>query len=168
MIPTALILQKSVLDGPAFLAACMEMLGYSPANAADSQHLEEMAYELSCLMAFKDKTAKPGVKNASNVYELSTIGCLVVADERDMPDILEVAGLPHTLTETTVRGIQAAFVVGNLRQWRTAIIKGCSKQATQYVRACYDTIYLQFRSIGLQDLFDRSQRNLDDSTFLLE
>jgi len=168
MIPTAMILQRSVMDTPAFLAACIEMLGYSPAHGADSQQLEEMAYELSCLAAFKDQYAEPGVKNASKVYELATIGCLIIADERDMPDIIETAGLPHTRTETTVRGIQAAFVVGTLRQWRTAIIKGCSEQSTQYVRTCYDTIYLQFRSIGLQDLFDRSQRNLDDNTFLLE
>ena len=168
MTPTAMIIQRSVLDTPVFLGACIEMLGYSPARGPDAQKLEEMAHSLSCLTAFKDRDATPGVKESKGIYELFSIGCLIIADERDMQDILEVAGLPFIFTETTVRGIQAAVVSGTLQEWRTAILKGCAKTAPQYIRICYDTIYLQFRSIGLEGVFDRSQRILDDNTFLLE
>ena len=168
MNPTALILQTSKLDTQAFLAVSIEMLGYSPARSADAQHMDGMAYELSCLTAFKDTTARPGVKEASSVYELFSVGVLILADERDMPEILEASAMPFALTETISRGIQSAFVSGTLRQWRTAVIKGCSEAVPQEVRICYDTIYLQFRSIGLDAMFERSQRTLNDNTFLLE
>ena len=168
MTPTALIIQRSVLDTQVFLGACIEMLGYSPARSPDAHKLEEMAHSLSCLTAFKNRDATPGVKESKNVFELFSIGCLIIADEQDMQDILEVAGLPFVFTETTARGIQAAVVSGTLRQWRTAILKGCDKNAAQYVRICYDTIYLQFRSIGLDGVFERSQKILEDNTFLLQ
>ena len=168
MNPTALIMQSSVLDNQAFLAASIEMLGYSPARKADAYHLEGMPFDLSCLMSFKDKEASSGVKEANSVYELFSVGCLILADERDLPEILEISAMPFALTETIARGTQSAFVSGTLRQWRSAVIKGCTNEVPRYVRICYDTIYLQFRSIGLEAIFDRKPFNLNDHTFLLE
>lgn len=123
---------------------------------------------MSCLSAFRNQFAKPGVQAASEIYDLNSVSCLIIADERDMPDILETAAIPYALTETKMRGIQSAFVSGTLRQWRTAILRGCSKGVPTPVRVCYDTIYLQFRSIGLGPMFNRSQRDMGDNTFLLE
>ena len=168
MTPTGIIVQQSVLNTPTFLAACVELLGYSPARAADSQNLKDTAHDLSCLSSFRARDANPGVKYAKEIYELITIGVLVVADERDMPEILEVAGLPFALTETKVRGIQAALVSGTFANWRTVVPRGCSSDVPMPVRICYDTFYLQFRSIGLEAIFEKSQRTLDDNTFLLE
>ncbi len=168
MTPTGIIVQQTVLNTQTFLAACVELLGYSPAKAADSQNLKDVAHDLSCLSSFRGRDAKAGVKNAKEIYELITVGVLVVADERDMPEILEVCGLPFALTETKVRGIQAAFISGTLTNWRNSILRGCSSDVPTLVRACYDTIYLQFRSIGLEGIFEKSQRTLDDNTFLLE
>ena len=145
MKPTGIIVQQTVLNTQTFLAACVEMLGYSPAKAADSQSLKEIAHDLSCLSAFRDKGANPGVKNAKEIYELITVGVLVWADERDMPEILEVAGMPFALTETKIRGIQAALISGTLATWCNSVLRGCSRDVPTLIRSCYDTIYLQFR-----------------------
>ena len=168
MDPTAIIIQQSELDTQTFLAACTETLGYSPAAGADEQGHKGMEHSLSCLSAFRVQGAKPGVEASSSVYDLLSVSCLVIADEREMPDILEVATMPFAYTETQRRGIQIAFVSGTLRQWRTAILRGCKQDSERHVRVCFDTIYLQFRSIGLAPMLNRSQRNLNDNTFLLE
>lgn len=168
MEPTAIIIQQSELDTQTFLAACIEVLGYSPAIPADEQGYKGIEHTLSCLSAFRYRDAKPGVEAASEVYELMSLSCLIIADERDMPDLLEVAAMPHGLTETQVRGVQVALVSGTLRQWRTAILRGCKQGVERHIRVCYDTIYLQFRSVGLAPMFNRSQRNMNDNTFLLE
>jgi len=168
MDPTAIIIQQSELDTSTFLAACIEMLGYSPASAAEDQGHRGIEHSLGCLSAFREQWAKPGVEAASAMYDLMSISCLVIADERDMVDLLEVAAMPFAFTETQRRGVQVAFVSGTLRQWRTAILRGCKQEAERHVRACFDTIYLQFRSVGLAPMLNRSQRNLNDNTFLLE
>ena len=168
MVPTAFIIQQSELDTPTFLAACTEILGYSPAKRADEQGHRGIEHSLGCLSAFRIRDAKPGAEAAAAVYDLMSVGCLIVADEQDMPDILEVAAMPFAYTETQRRGIQVAFVSGTLRQWRTAILRGCKQDSEYHVRACFDTIYLQFRSADLASMLNRSQRNLNDNTFLLE
>ena len=168
MNPTAFIVQQTVLDTQTFLGACVEMLGYSPSKAADAQNLNEFAHNVSCLNAFRDEGAAPGISKAKQIYDLMSIGVLVVADERDMIGILEVAGLPFVMTETKVRGIQAVIISGTLTEWSSIVPRGCSIDVTSQIRGCYDVIYLQFRSMGLASIFDKTQRILDDNTFLLE
>ena len=115
MEPTAFIIQQSELDTQTFLAACTEMLGYSPATGADEQGHKGIEHSLGCLSAFRVQGAKPGVEAASAVYDLMSISCLIVADERDLLDILEVTAMPFAYAETQRRGIQAALVSGTLR-----------------------------------------------------
>lgn len=144
------------------------MLGYTPARAADAAGLKDVAHLLACYSSFRDKDTAPTVKASFDIYELLSFGCLFAADDRDMGDLLEIANLPFALTETRIRGIQAAIVAGNLRQWRVAILRGCRADQPLMVRACYDKLYLCFSDLGLADVFGHGRKDLGDGTFLLE
>jgi hypothetical protein len=161
MNPTGLIIQESEFNEN-FLTACYEVLGYSVAHKADVKGLTGISRNLACLTAFRSKESN----NHQEIYDLLSVGCLILAEENDLPDILEISAMPFALTETKLRGINAAIVSGTLRKWKIAISRGCRQDVKSHVRMCYDALYLQFRSLGLD--FNKTQKYLNDNTFLLE
>lgn len=158
------------MNTPTFLTLATEMLGYSPARAADSAGLKNQAHMLSCLAAFRDKNVPANVKASRDVYNLLHYGCLFAADEVDMPAILEVLdGMSFALTDTKLRGVQAVIATGSLREWKTAVIRGCRVEQPEFIRRVYDKIYTQFCALGLTDVFlVKHKRMLSDQTFTLE
>jgi hypothetical protein len=166
----ALLLLLPTMNTPSFLTLANEMLGYSPARAADSAGLKNQQHLLACLAAFRNQKLPATVKAAKDVYDLLNYGCLFASDDIDMAVILEVlCGMPFALTETKLRGVQAAIAVGSLRDWRTAIVRGCRQDQPEFVRRVYDKLYTQFCNAGLTDVFAvKSRRTLPDNTFTLE
>ena len=125
MNPEVLLVTTPAVNFRAFLGACLHVLGYTPARAADasSRDLSEAEKFLSCLAALRDPKAPAGL--APNLLSHVSFSVFVVADERDMLDILErCAGMPFVTAETTVRGMTAAIVTGTLAQWRDAVAAG--------------------------------------------
>ena len=60
---------------------------------------------------------------------MSSFSVFMVADERDLLDILErCSGMSFVTAETTVRGVTAAVVTGTLAQWRDAVAAGSTRQ----------------------------------------
>lgn len=170
MTADALLLLVPMMNTPAFLTLATEMLGYSPARAADSAGLKNQSHLLACLAAFRDKKAPANVKASRDVYNLLHYGCLFASDDIDMPAILEVLdGMSFALTDTKVRGVQAAIATGSLRMWKTAVIRGCRADQPEFIRRVYDKIYTQFCNLGLSDVFlVKNKKTLSDQTFTLE
>ena len=169
----AALVLLSNLDLNTLLPLSRELLGYSLAKAADglTVPLSEFAHQLACLAAFKDSEAPPTVRAAIPYLELCHAGFLVAADERDLVDILEIAGLPFIVVDTPQRGIQTAIVSGSLNSWVRAVKLACHSQfsMSRDVRHIYNIIYTQLCNIGLKDIFgDLQTTELHDKTFLLE
>ena len=167
------LVQTPEIDNRAFLGYTKKMLGYPIARAADQKlpKLSPGAHHLACIAAFKDRDAPPEASEMMPYLGMLQYGFLIMADERDMQDILQMAsGCPFVAVETMMRGMQAALVTGSLRQWRTSVRVGCqSEHMSPAVRECYDKIYLAFCKVGLKDVFGRlTKRRLPDQTFLLE
>jgi hypothetical protein len=100
---------------------------------------------------------------------LYSFGFLVGADERDMPAILEMVKMQYATQETMIRGVRLALIVGNFRQWQTAIKRACKPDSDQMVRLCFDKIYLSFEREGLLKALDVGRpHQLPDTTFYLE
>jgi hypothetical protein len=168
MNPVAMIVVKPALDQLAFLPLCREMLGYSPARRADGANLKEIPHLMTMLAGFRSEKVAPGVRGATDIYDLLHFGCLIAADERDMLPILEItSGMPFALTETVARGVLAVIVTGSLRQWRRAILRGCRAETTTQTRCAFGHLYTAFSALGLADLFGASKRVAPDHTFLL-
>ena len=170
MDASALLLLAPTMNTPAFLSLANEMLGYSPARAADSAGLKNQQHLLACLSAFRNKNAAANVKASKDVYDLMHYGCLFASDELDMPYLLEtLGGMAFIVVETKIRGVQSAIASGSLRAWKVAVMRGCRQDQPQFVRKVFGKIYTQFCTIGLSDAFPvKNKKSLPDQTFSLE
>jgi hypothetical protein len=173
MNPGVVLVLLTKMDLTNFLPLSREMLGYSPAKAADgvSVPLPALAHQLACVAAFKDETAPPTVRTAAPQFDLFHAGFLVAADERDMIEILETASLPFTHTETLMRGVDAVILSGSLSQWRDAVKLACHPKTklSRGARQAFNFIYKTLCKEGLKDMFDDLQATeQSDHTFLLE
>ncbi len=170
MRPNAVLISKPQFDMPLLISLCNEILGYSPIRAADNLSLKDQTQLLACLAAFRDKNRAATVKAARDVYNLLYHGFLIVSDEQIMPQILEIlGGIPFVFTETKIRGVHAIIAVGTFYFWRNAILRGCRNDQSEEIRACFNSMFLQFQKIGLADAFGKLvKRPMPDKTFLLE
>ena len=166
----ALLILLPTMDTPAFLTLAGQMLGYSPSRAADSAGLKNQQHLLACLAAFRNKTVAPTVRASKDVYDLLHYACLFAADDIDMTPLLEVlCGMPFAITDTKLREVQAAIASGSLRNWKTAVMRGCRQDQPTFIRHVYGNIYTQFCNIGLSEAFPiKSRKSLPDQTFSLE
>lgn len=168
----AVLIQTPTVDNRIFLGYTKKMLGYALASAADQKKpiLKEGAHHLACVAAFKNQSAPATVVESIPYLDMLHYGFLLIADERDMQNILEAThGMPFVVVETMMRGMQAALATGSLRQWRTAVKLGCQANTSPAVRECFDKVYVAFEKIGLKAFFGQlTKRQLSDHTFLLE
>lgn len=167
MKPGVALIMLSKVDLVTLLPLARKILGYSLANQADGVDLKEQAHQLVCVSAFKDKNVDPAVK--VTYAAMFHAGFVIVAEDQDMGDILEVAGMPFILTETLKRGIQAAIVTGLLSQWQFAVKRGCDSTQTPNVRFVFNAIFQQLKEQGLGSIFGNVKAYYqNDHTFLLE
>jgi hypothetical protein len=169
MNPECLLITTPAVNFRAFLSACLQVLGYSPARSSDAapRELSESEKFLSCLAALRDQKAATGL--TPNLLSHVSFSVFVVADERDMLDILErCAAMPFVTAETTVRGVTAAVVTGTLAQWRDAVAAGSTRNVEPSVRAGFNKVYGLFCGAGLNVWGDYRTREAPDCTLLLE
>jgi hypothetical protein len=170
MNPEAVLINRPAIDFGVFLGASSQVLGYSPGAAADQSHREVCDAErfLSCLAALRDRDAPAGLPPTLLTHV--SFSSLIVADDRDMLDILErCAGMPFARADTLVRGVQCAVVSGTLAQWRDAVKSGSSADVVPSTRRCFNKLHSLFCHEGLNVWTDfRAREAPDRMTFLLE
>ncbi len=150
--PQVLLLTTPSVNTHDFLGTCKEALGYSVSREAASSErdLSEAETFLSYLAALRDE--KPRVGSAPNPKLLSHVSfsMLVIADERDMRDILECcSGMSFVTADTLACGVLLAVITGTLAQWRDAVAAGCVQEAEPSVRAGFKKIYSLNRGMYL-------------------
>jgi hypothetical protein len=167
MNPDAVLIQVPSIDFRTFIGLSHKVLGRSPAAPSDAcrRELSDAERFLSCLAAMRDERAPVGL--SPHLLKHVSFSAFVGADERDMLEILQLAGMPFVVVETIVRGVQAAIVTGTLSQWRDAVVSGCSKGVPTPVRHCFNKLYGLFTAAGLNVWGDYTPRNTPDQTFLL-
>ncbi|MHC4371826.1 MAG: hypothetical protein ACYSW8_29800 [Planctomycetota bacterium] len=168
MISTAILIQQPAIDFATFLSMTTQALGYSPGAAADANMrlLHDAEKFMSCLAAMKDERAPVGL--SPHLLTHVSFSVLVIADERDMQDVLEYcSGMPFVITDTVARSIQAAVITGTLDNWRTAVISGCHHNVVPPVRALFNRILSLFEQVNL-NVWKDCDRKQEGQTFLLE
>jgi hypothetical protein len=113
----------------------------------------------------RDERAPVGL--SPHLLKHVSFSAFIGADERDMLEILQLAGMPFVVVETIVRGVQAAVVTGTLSQWRDAVVSGCSRGVPTPVRHCFNKLHGLFIAVGLNVWGDYTPRSAPDQTFLL-
>lgn len=170
MTPEVILINRPAVNFGVFLGISAQVLGYSPASAADQspRDLADTERFLSCLASLRDQRAPAGLP--PKLFAHVSFSAFVVADERDLLDILECcAGMPFVAANTLARGVQAAVVSGTLSQWRDAVKSGSSPGVEPTVRHCFNKLYGLFCDEGLNVWTDYRTREAPDRiTFLLE
>jgi hypothetical protein len=169
MQPEALLVNRPAIDFDVFIGVSHKVLGYNVAAAADTIQRRVSGAErfLSCLAALRDSQAAVGLP--PKLLAHVSFSVLVVADERDMLDILECAAMPFVAADTLARGVQTAVITGTLNQWRDAVASGSSLDNELPVRGCFNKVYSLFCNEGLNVWTDFNTHQAPDQvTFLLE
>jgi hypothetical protein len=138
------------------------------AESADAVGAEPPLHHMLCVAALKNPAARTAehVRPYMNMFHA---GFVVACDERDCAEILELAGMPSVMVESVERGHIALFISGSLSQWRDAVMRGCQTNVGRDTRQIYNSIYTEFKNIGLAGLFSaQSKPHSRDHTFLLE
>ncbi|MEN6458231.1 MAG: hypothetical protein ABFC63_04820 [Thermoguttaceae bacterium] len=165
----AVLIIGPAIDFATLLSLTHEALGYNIAGAADAspRKLSDTEKFLICLAALKDESTELTLNLLSHV----SFSVLVIADERDLLDILErTSGISFVRAATTVPNVNVAVLSGTLSQWRNAVAAGTNEDASVTTRACYSKILLLFDRAGLTSVWDDFERRTapDRSGFLLE
>lgn len=163
-----LLVQFSNLEVQKYLRAGRQSLDRNLAQSADAANHEPPLHHMLCIAALKNPDAKSAndVKPYMGMFQA---GFLIAADERDWAEILELAGMPCIMVESVERGVNVGFIVGDLLQWQSAILRGCQKEVSRSARHTYNLIFTEFKNIGLSSIFDfKSRPHTRDHTFLLE
>jgi len=165
----AVLITQPVIDFTTLLSLTHHALGYNIAGAADASHrqLADAEKFLSCLAALKEEDGAITPNLLSHV----SFSVLVIADERDLLDILErTSGMSFVRAETTAPNVNLAVLTGTLAQWRDAVAAGTSEVTPPTVRTCYSKILLLFDRAGLTSVWNNFERRTapDRSGFLLE
>ncbi|HUT09844.1 MAG TPA: hypothetical protein VMY42_05075 [Thermoguttaceae bacterium] len=169
--PEVLLVTTPSVDFHNFLIACGRALGYSPASAADAsgRNLSDLEKFLSCLAALRDQQARVGPAPKPNLLPHVSFGVFVVADERDMRDILECcSGMSFVTADTLAPRVLAAVITGTLAQWRDAVAAGSVREAEPSVRKGFNRIHNLFYGMNLNVWGDYNIREVADSTFFME
>jgi hypothetical protein len=166
----AVLINGPAIDFNTFLSVTHQAISYSIASAADSSGRKMVDTEkfLMCLAAFKDQTAE--TITATLLCHVS-FSVLVIADERDLLEILEMAsGMAFVRAETTVPDVDIVVITGTLLHWKHAVVSGTSEAIAPTVRACYSKIFLLFDRAGLISVWKDYHRTTarDRSGLLLE
>jgi len=165
----AVLISGPAIDFPTLLSLTYQALGYNIASVADASHRKMVDAEkiLSCLASF----GKQHGEITPNLLGHVSFSVLVIADQRDLLDILErTSGMSFVRAETTVPNVNLAVLTGTLGQWHDAVSSGTSESTPPTVRTCYTKILLLFDRAGLTSVWDDFERRTapDRSGFLLE
>jgi len=164
-VETVLITGPAI-DFATLLTLAHDALGYNLAGVADAspRKLSDAEKFLICLAALKGESAEITTNLLSHV----SFSVLVIAEERDLLDILERAGMPFVRAETKARDMNVAVLTGTLAQWRDAVAAGTDEDAPVTVRTCFSKILLMFDCVGLTSVWGNFERQADCSGFYLE
>jgi hypothetical protein len=166
----ALLINGPAIDFNTFLNVANKAIGYSPASKADAsaRKFSDAEKFLSCLASLRDQSAPAGV--TTNLLSHLSYSVLVIADERDLIDVLEAAaGIPFVQAETTLRGVNIAVMHGTLAQWRDAVASGATPAAEPNVRMLFSKILVLFEKVMPSIWSDYTRKSAPDQTgFFLE
>ena len=169
MSPIAILVTLPNVDFTKFVGACREVLGYSPATAANSCRwdLSESEKFLSCLAAIRNQEAPVGI--ARLCYHIFRVVCLSLRTSGTCSKFWErCTAMPNVSAETTVRGVRAAVVSGTLAQWREVVATASVRETHLSVRTGFTNIHRMFIGAGLNLWKDYSIRDVSDGTRFLE
>jgi len=151
------LVQISALDLKKLLPLGRQAFGRNIAEQADSSGFEPPLHHMLCIASMKDGSLRANAQAVIPYLNLFHAGFIIAADERDFAEILELCGMPCVLTESQTRGVSVAFIAGTLSQWKDATLRGCQTTVSREVCAVFNSIFSEFKRLGLNAIFEAKQ-----------
>lgn len=161
------LVQFSEVNLSKLLPLCRQALDRGLADSADTAGCEPPLNHMLCIANMK-ADVKASAASVIPYMHLFHAGFIIAADERDCTEILELASMPSIVTPSIKRDISVMFIAGTLTQWRDAILKGCQREISSEVRQVFNSVYTEFKNIGLAGAFNFKSTEGRDRTFILE
>jgi len=168
-LSAAKIVGFTSLDTRTLLPLVEKVTGRNISSFADSKNFNPPLHHLQCLASFKGEETINIQRNVSLYCNMMNAIVLIVCDNRDTAEILELASMDSISSKTINRDFDCLLLSGSLVEWRSALLRGCSKSTTETVKKIFNLIYCQFVSHSLGEVLGVStipQRGSD--IFLLE
>ena len=163
MIAVALV-SESRIDFGAFMQSAQSVTGMNHVVDADAHPgPTQLATDLKVLRDFASK-------EVDLAMAITYVGFLVAGMPHDLSEIIEYTrGMPHLSTGKSLRAdVGCIMIVGNLDQWKKAVIEGCRAHPLSTARAAFNQVYMQLCQKGLSDMFNNMRtQDKPDGTFLL-
>lgn len=152
----------SAFDLDAFLPIARQAVGHGVSEKADAEASGAELHNMMCVTGLISGEVE-------EVDQLFHIAYAIACDERDMPDVVSIAGMPHIWIDCMTRGIRMAIISGSIPGWRDAIRRGCTNVVGLEVRKIYNKIYKDLTDRKLDGIIGvATKRPQQDATFLLE
>jgi hypothetical protein len=156
---------RTQVDWHILLSAAKQLLGRSLASGLDARK-QQVGDAASYLVALAE-LEREGVDVTSVLREagslLRNIHYSFLVTGVNLYWIATTSSLKVTGTE------RCAIVSGNLEEWRTAIVNGCTDRSSLEVRMFYDKCLLHFERDGLGQVWNNfAKSTMPDDSFKLE
>lgn len=146
-----LIIQKPSIDFNSFLSVASQALGFNPAPDKSHKKMVDSERFILCLQAMKNSDTF-----CDYFLEHINLSVMVLALEADLLEVTEICvSMPHTSITTLRRDVCLAVITGTARQWREAIVTGCSKDVSLTIGTLFTEVYRVFVKDGFGFVFNQ-------------
>ena len=156
------LIMFSDYDLNTLLPLARKVLGRSLSDDADKKITIKKLHNMACVASFSGED----VRSLGRLYYASF---LIVADERDLMDVLSITGMASVVVDTTMKGIKAVIISGPLVHWKEALINGTGKNLPKSITNIFNLIYKEFDFNGIHSILKEMKKVKQlDGQFLLE
>ena len=158
-------------DWDAYLSIAKQALDRNITKTLDANSMPVKSAQgfLVSLAELKEPDQNPNavMNNPGNLLSHMFYNFMVISDRQTPCELLEIT--PLDVHRVDCRNDLALCIVsGNLTQWRTAIINGCSDSVTYNLRKLLDECLTAFEKIGLKKLWSQYTKTpMSDGTIKL-
>ncbi len=169
MTPQVVPITHSVIDWNNYLKIVQRAIGTSITKSLDKAGMTPGSIPAFLFTLADLKQHPPTIlRDSSSLLRHVSVSFLAIIDSDSLIEFLELGTLSILTRETIKPEITILILSGNLDQWRSAVIEGCSLESPFQIRSVFDQCLIHFEKAGLGNLwFHYKKRTMSDGTFLL-
>lgn len=172
MIPKVEMVVMPLIDWTVYLQQTNENLGRSVTRKLDAKNMpiQTPSSFIATLDSFRNESSDPlkAVREGGGLLEHLHYGFLIHATSTAILEIIERTGL-RTISQSVEKREAFAIVSGNLLNWYTAILHGCSPDRSFECRVAFNMCLLLFDRHGLGEVWGLfCKERLKDDSFTLQ
>lgn len=158
------------IDWNIYLVTMKKLLGRNVTDQLDLQKIrpDNLAAYIVTLGSMLDSELKPNeiLSDAGALLQHGSQGFLMILDTDLLVEVFQT--FPLNIISIVSGRLRLAIVSGNLEQWRSSIINGCSVTSDSELRSLLGTCMIHMEKSGLAPLWwNYTKQSMKDKTFAL-